>query len=503
MAVSTAVTLNAHGTNASQQNHGALPDVLILTCCGQLFTHDSVSGTQGLQVLAINLADNADAQAGAGERLTCHDLLGNAELTTDSANLVLEQGAQRLNQFEGQVVGKATHVVVALNVCGAVAAAGLDNVRVQGALNQELDVCALFASLGNQLALCLFEGADELAADSLTLCLGLGDALECGEETLRLVNGDDLNAHGCCVVLLDLFALAFTEQTVVDEEAGELVSDSLVHECSCHGGVNAAGERADDAVATDLLADLCDLLLNNVVGGPGGLQACHIVEEVLQGDLAVVGVLHLGVPLHAAELTGLVHECCHGCAGGRCQHLEAFGGFGHGVTVRHPHVLGGGGAGQEGGVLSADHSVGCAVFAQTGLGDGAAEGLGHDLEAVADTEDRHASFKQGLVTLGGAIGVDRGGATGEHDGCRVLGEHLLSAHGVGDDFGVDAGLTHATSNELCVLCTVIYHQDGTLFELVQVHRVGHENYLNVLVLIRALARGYIYFTLSLYAADGT
>ena len=171
--------------------------------------------------------------------------------------------------------------------------------------------------------------------------------------------------------------------------------------------------------------------------------------------------------------------------------------------MRHPHVLGGGGAGEEGGVLSADHSVGCAVFAQTGLGDGAAEGLGHDLEAVADTEDRHASFKQGLVTLGGAIGVDRGGATGEHDGCRVLGEHLLSAHGVGDDFGVDAGLTHATSNELCVLCTVIYHQDGTLFELVQVHRVGHENYLNVLVLIRALARGYIYFTLSLYAADGT
>ena len=159
--------------------------------------------------------------------------------------------------------------------------------------------------------------------------------------------------------------------------------------------------------------------------------------------------------------------------------------------------------GEEGGVLSADHSVGCAVFAQTGLGDGAAEGLGHHLEAVADTEDRHASFEEGLVALGCAIGVDRGGATGEHDGCRVLGEHLLGAHGVGDDFGVDAGFTHATSDELRVLCTVIYHQDGTLFELVQVHRVGHENYLNVLVLIRALARGYIYFTLSLYAADGT
>ena len=283
---------------------------------------------------------------------------------------------------------------------------------------------------------------------------------------------------------------------MVDEEAGELVANSLVHKRCRHGGVNAAGERTDNAVATDLLANLSDLLLDDVVGGPGGLQASHVVEEVLQGDLAVVGVLHLGVPLHAAELAGLVHECCHGCAGGLCQHLEAFGGLGHGIAVRHPHVLGGGGAGEEGGVLSADDGVGCAVFAQAGLGHGTAEGLGHDLEAVADTEDRHAGFEEGLITLGGAVGVNRGGAAGKHDGCRVLGEHLLGAHGVGDDFGVDAGLTHASSNELRVLSTVIHHQDGTLFELVQVHRIGHENYLNVLVLIRALARGYIYFTLS-------
>lgn len=44
---------------------------------------------------------------------------------------------------------------------------------------------------------------------------------------------------------------------------------------------NAAGEPADDAVVTDLLMDL-DLLFDDVVGGPGGLQASHIVEEVLQ-----------------------------------------------------------------------------------------------------------------------------------------------------------------------------------------------------------------------------
>ena len=64
---------------------------------------------------------------------------GQAELLADHPDLVLEQLAQRLDELELEVLGQAAHVVVGLDVGGAGAAAGLDHVRVEGALDQELD----------------------------------------------------------------------------------------------------------------------------------------------------------------------------------------------------------------------------------------------------------------------------------------------------------------------------------------------------------------------------
>ena len=79
------------------------------------------------------------ARPGPGNGWRADDLLGQAELGADRAHLVLEQRAQRLDQRELQVVGQPADVVVALDVRGAVAAAGLDDVRVERALDQELD----------------------------------------------------------------------------------------------------------------------------------------------------------------------------------------------------------------------------------------------------------------------------------------------------------------------------------------------------------------------------
>ena len=87
-----------------------------------------------------DLADDADRQAGARERLPPNDLLGQTELAAHRADLVLEQQPQRLDELELQVVGQAADVVVALDVGRAGAAAGLDDVGVQRALDQEVDV---------------------------------------------------------------------------------------------------------------------------------------------------------------------------------------------------------------------------------------------------------------------------------------------------------------------------------------------------------------------------
>ncbi len=68
-------------------------------------------------------ADDADREAGAGERLAPDEALGQAELGADGADLVLEQRAQRLDELELQVVGQPADVVVRLDRRRAGAAA--------------------------------------------------------------------------------------------------------------------------------------------------------------------------------------------------------------------------------------------------------------------------------------------------------------------------------------------------------------------------------------------
>ena len=99
------------------------------------------------------------------------------------------------------------------------------------------------------------------------------------------------------------------------------------------------------------------------------------------------------MPLHAAQLAVLIHERRHGRTRGLRQNLKPGGGFGHGIAVRHPHVLRLWGAGEERRINCTQSCVGCAVFAGTGLRHGTAQGLRHHLKTVADAEDRHASLK--------------------------------------------------------------------------------------------------------------
>ena len=73
--------------------------------------------------------------------------------------------------------------MVGLDRRRAGAAAGLDDVGVQRALDEELGV----AELGRLL----LEDADELGADRLALGLGVGDAGELVEEALLGVDGDE------------------------------------------------------------------------------------------------------------------------------------------------------------------------------------------------------------------------------------------------------------------------------------------------------------------------
>ena len=88
----------------------------------------------------VDRADDADRETRTRERLAPHHRLGQTQLQAHRPHFVLEQRLQRFDQLELQVVGQAADVVVALDVGGAGAAAGLDDIGVERALHQELDV---------------------------------------------------------------------------------------------------------------------------------------------------------------------------------------------------------------------------------------------------------------------------------------------------------------------------------------------------------------------------
>src|SRR5579862_3815123 len=98
MPVRAAVALHTDRTNIRKQHDRALPDVTVEPGRGQLLTRDCVSLAKHVEPIARDLADNANPETRPGERLTPHDLGGQPELLADLADLVLEQGAQRLDQ---------------------------------------------------------------------------------------------------------------------------------------------------------------------------------------------------------------------------------------------------------------------------------------------------------------------------------------------------------------------------------------------------------------------
>ena len=129
-AVRAFVTLHTHGVHVGEQHDRALPDVAVQTGLRQFLTGDRVGVAQNVESFLRDIADDADAEARARERLAPDDLVRQAELGAERAHLILEQRAQRFDQFELEVVGQAAHIVVGLDVRRTVTATGFDDVGV-------------------------------------------------------------------------------------------------------------------------------------------------------------------------------------------------------------------------------------------------------------------------------------------------------------------------------------------------------------------------------------
>src|SRR4051794_28431273 len=441
--VSAFVAHHTDGANVGEHRE-RLPDLSLEAGEADLLADDGVGLLQDADQLWRHLTDNADAEPGPGERLAPHDLVGKVELRTESAHLVLEQTAQRFDELERHVLGQSADVVMALDDVGsAIAAAALDDVGIQRALHEERGV--------GETPRVLLEDAYEQLADRLALLLRLGDAGERFEEPVSGVDVDQLDAHVAPERLDDLLALALAHQPRVDVDARQLRADRAVHECSGDGGVDSAGQTADDAIRSDHLADVGDLVVDDRVHRPCRPAGGEIDHESAQDLHAVRRVDDFRMELDAPDLAVRIFERGHRRVGGGGRRHEALRHLDDGVEVAHPDVLLMGQRGQQL-TLVVGHRQPCpAILAAHTSADLTAELLSDQLGAVADPEDRDAELVDRRVERWRTLHVHALRTAGQDDRRRLAQRQVGSGDAMRDDLAVHVELADSTGDELGVL----------------------------------------------------
>ena len=448
--IRSAVAHDTDGAHIGQHREVLVHRALKMRLC-DLLAEDEVGVAEDIQLLLCDIAYHADGKTRAREGLPHHKVIGQTQLPAECAHLVLEQQAQRLyDLLEVHAVGQAADVMVALDDGGDVGA-GFDDVGIDGALNKIVHRAYLPALV--------LEHADELLADDLALGLRIGHAGKLCEEALLGVDAHEIDVP----VLegrLDLVALILAHEAVVDENAGELTADGLGKQGRRDGGIDAAGQREQHLAAADLGAYRLYRRAHIVAHRPVAGRAADLVQEVAQHRLTVLGMVYLGVELHAVKAAALIADA-DGGAGGAVRHeAEAFGHLCHIIAVAHPcHALLGdalkqAAAGIEPGRCFTVFAGGIALRG----GDLAAQIVRHELAAVADAKDGNAQAEDPGVDLRRALGVDALGAAGEDDADGSVGPDLLKAHAVGLYLAVDIALADSSCDELIVLTAEVEHQ---------------------------------------------
>ena len=112
-----------------------------------------------------------------------------------------------------------------------------------------------------------------------------------------------------------------------------------VNEDGGDGGIDAAGEAADDVAVADLLANRGDGGLDEVSRGPVAGGFADVEEEVSDELWAERGVVDLGMELHGPDAAFGVGDAGEG-VGGDGGAMEAFGEFDGFVAMAHPNLDG-------------------------------------------------------------------------------------------------------------------------------------------------------------------
>ena len=459
MLVAPRVTHHADRVHRQVDREG-LADLVVEIVLSQFVNEDRVRAPQHVGIAFPDLAEDANAEPRPRKRMAVNHLGRQPELHADSADLVLEQFPQRLDELEVHALRQAADVVVRLDDVRLLGrrAGRLDDVRVDRSLGEPPDVL--------EARRLLFKNFDEQAADALSFLLRIFHAFQRREKTILGVHPLDVDAQVPCERRHDLIAFVLPQQSVIDKNADQLIADGLVQQRRDHRRIHATGKRQQHVAVFNPAPHVGDAVLDDPGRRPEFPAAADLVNEAREDAHALAGVGDFGMKLDAIVAARLVHHAGDGRVVGGRHELEPGRQAHHAVAVTHPHV-------QQ--AVSVLVGVVFDVFEQPRVPARAdlrvaelpvargfhvtAELRCHGLHAVTDAEQRHARLEH-RVRRANFLRVLHGLRTaGEDDAPRRERGQLRGIDVEGTDLAVHPCLAHAAGDELRVLGTEIEDQD--------------------------------------------
>ena len=188
------------------------------------------------------------ARPGPGKRLPPDHVLGQTELETDPPYFVLEQFAQRLDQFQLHALRQAADIVMRLDgLRGSFYRNRFDDIRIQRSLHQKID--------RTDAVRFVFEDADEFIADEFAFLLRIGDAGQHVQETLGCIDAAHVQMQIVAKHRQYFFVLVLSQQSGIDEDADQAIADGTRHQSRRDRRIHAAADGAEGAAIADLLSE--------------------------------------------------------------------------------------------------------------------------------------------------------------------------------------------------------------------------------------------------------
>ena len=252
---------------------------------------------------------------------------------------------------------------------------------------------------------------------------------------------------------------------MINENAGQLVTDRLVDQHGCDRGIHAAGQAADHLGIADLGPDFGNGFGAVGAHGPVALEPRHS-DEVRIKQRAFGGMVHLGVKLHRVKLPGWVGGDGKGRVGRGAVGLKSGGDGGHMVTMAHPDLFTTiriPAVQQSCGAVCRGHKSPAKFGGAMATLDPPAQQMHHHLLAVANAQHRHAKAKDACGRHRCAVGENRGRSARQDDGLgREISQKRISHFVERMDFAIDIQFAQAPRDQLRHLGTKVDDQKAVM-----------------------------------------